>query len=99
MEIYVYAVEAHVAGTSLAHDGVQVGAIVVAKAACFMYDLCDLQNILIEESYSIGVGQHETCGVFTYSISQGVQINAAVLSGWDAYDLIAAIAADAGLVP
>ena len=38
MQIEVNAVKAHVAGTHHAHDGIQIGPVVVTKTACIMND-------------------------------------------------------------
>ena len=80
MKVHVYAVEPHVAGSCLSHYGVQVGAVIVAESACFVDDLRDLENVLVEEAYGVGVGEPEAGGIFAYGISQSVQIHAAVLS-------------------
>ena len=84
------AVKAHVAGADDAHDGVQVGAVVVAQAAGLVDKAGDLQNVVVKNAHGVGVGQHQTGGILAQHGTERVQIHAAVRAGGDVHHLIAA---------
>ena len=86
MQVHVDAVEAHVAGPDNAHNRVEVGAVVVAQAAGLMDDVGDLEDVLVEDTDGVGVGQHQTGGVGADGRPQGVQVDAAVGAGGDVDD-------------
>ena len=90
MQVQVAHVKAHVAGTGHAHHRVQVGAVVVAQAACVVDDLGDLQNVLVDLADGVGVGQHQGGRVGTDRGAQGVQVHHAVGRGGDGAHLVAA---------
>ena len=52
-------VKAHVAGAHNAHNGVEVGPVVVAQAAGLVDEPGDLQNVLVENAHGVGIGQHQ----------------------------------------
>ena len=80
-------VEAGVTGTNDAHDGVEVGSVVVAQTACLMDDVGDLGNVRVEQTDGVRVGQHQTGGVFVSSSAQRIEVYAAVFQRRDADDL------------
>ena len=53
-----------------AHDGVEVGTIVIAEAACFVDDLGHFQNAFVELTHGIGSSDHQTCGIGAHSCFQ-----------------------------
>ncbi len=99
MQVQMNNVEAGVAGTNDAHDGVEVGSVVVAQTACLMDDIGDLRNIRVKQTDGVRVGQHQTGGVFVSSSAQRIEVYAAVFQRRDADDLNPAMVAEAGLVP
>ena len=50
VQVDVHDVEAHVAGTGVTHDGVEVGAVVVAEAARLMHDVDELADDGVEHA-------------------------------------------------
>ena len=89
VQVQVDAVEAHVAGADYAHNGVQVGTVVVAQTASLVDQAGDLQDVLIEDTYGVGVGKHQTGGILAQNSLQRLQIHAAVGCGGDVYDGVA----------
>ncbi len=63
VQVEVYGIEAHVPRSYFCHDRIQVGAIIVEFAACFVYDVADFKDVLLEESECVRVGQHNGCRV------------------------------------
>ena len=90
VQVHVDAVKAHVAGADDAHDGVQVGAVVVAQATGLVDKAGDLQNVVVKNAHGVGVGQHQTGGILAQHGTERVQIHAAVRAGGDVHHLIAA---------
>ena len=90
VQVHVDAVKAHIAGAHHAHDGVEVGAVVVAQAACLVDEAGDLQDVLIKDTHGVGVGQHQTGGILAQGGPEGVQIHAAVRAGGDVHHVVAA---------
>ena len=84
------AVKAHVAGADDAHNGVEVGPVVVAQAAGLMDQPGDLQNVFVEDAHGVGVCQHQAGGIVPQGRAQAVQVHAAVGAGGDVHHLIAA---------
>ena len=76
-------VKAHVAGPDLAHDGVEVGPVVVAQAAGVVDDLGDLQDVGVEQAQGVGIGEHQAGGVRAGGLAQGFQVHAALGVGGD----------------
>ena len=59
MEVDVDDVEPHVAGPRVAHDRVQVGAVVVQGAARVADHPGDLGDVLVEQAERVRVGEHQ----------------------------------------
>ena len=78
VQVEMHHVKAHVAGAGDAHDGVEVGAIVVAEAAGFVDDLGDLQYVLVKDSQRVGVGEHQPRRVRAGERAQRLHVHAAV---------------------
>ena len=90
VQIQMHHVKSHVSGPHNAHDGVQVGSVVVAEPARLVHDLGDFQNIFVKQTHRVGVGQHKSGRVLANCLTQLIQVHAAVLPGWDADHLVAA---------
>ena len=85
MEVEVDHVEAHVSGADHAHDGVEVGPVVVAEAPGLMDGLGDLQDVLVKNAHGVGVCEHEPGGVGPNGLPQGFHVHAAVGAGGDVH--------------
>ena len=81
VQVQVDAVEAHVAGPGHAHDGVQVGTVVIAQTAGLVDNTGDLQNVGIKNTHSVGVGQHQARGIGAHGGPEALQIHAALVIG------------------
>ena len=79
VQVHMDHVKAHVAGTGDAHDRVQIGTVIIAQASCLVDDSRDLQNIRVKKSHCIGIGQHQSGGIFTDRCFQGFQIHTALI--------------------
>ena len=79
VQIHMDHVKAHVARARDAHDRVQIGAVIVAKSACFVDDARDLEDIRVEKSNGVRVGQHQAGGIFADSCFKCFQIHAALI--------------------
>ncbi len=90
VQVHVDAVKAHVAGAHNAHNGVEVGPVVVAQATGLVDQPGDLQNVLVENAHGVGIGQHQAGGVVAEHGLERLKIDAAVRRGRDVHDLIAA---------
>src|SRR5699024_951647 len=90
VQVHVDAVEAHVAGADHAHDGVEVGPVVVAQAPGLVDQAGDLQDVVVEDAHGVGVGEHQPRGVVPQHGLQGLQVHAAVGGGGDVHHLVAA---------
>ena len=90
VQVHVDAVKAHVAGADDAHNGIEVGPVVVAQAAGLMDQTRDLQDVFVEDAHGVGVGEHQTGGIVPQGRAQAVQVHAAVGAGGDVHHLIAA---------
>ena len=90
VQVHVDAVKAHVTGTDHAHNGVKVGAVIVAQAAGLVDQTGDLQNILVEDAHGVGVGEHQAGGILPQSGPKRVQIHTAVRAGGDVHHIEAA---------
>ena len=84
------AVEAHIAGPGHAHNGVQIGAVVIAETAGVVDDPGDLQNVFVKDANGVGIGKHQTGGIRADRRTQSVQIDAAVRAGGNVHHLEAA---------
>ena len=81
MQVEVDNVEAHIAGAGNAHNGVQVGAVVIAQAACLMDDVRNFKNVAVKKADGVRVRQHQPCRCVVHSGAQCVKVNAAVCAG------------------
>ena len=59
MQIDVHDVEAHIAGTNLAQQRVEVSSVVIEQTACLVYEVGNLKNLYLEKAKSVGVGHHD----------------------------------------
>ena len=89
VQVDVDDVEAHVAGARVAHDRVQVGAVVVEGPARVVDDLGDLRDVLVEEPEGVRVGQHQAGRVVARLRAQVVEVDAAALVGGQLHHLVA----------
>jgi len=71
MQVKMNNIKPHVTGPGESHTGIEIGSVIVEKAAFFMYDGGDLQNILVKKAQGIGIGQHEPRHLFCHSLFQG----------------------------
>ena len=55
----MYHVKAHITGPRDANDGVEVGAVVVAKAASVVDDPRDFEDVLLKQAKRVGVCEHQ----------------------------------------
>ena len=83
VQVHVRAVEAHVARACVAHDGVEVGAVVVAEATRLVDDAADLDDVGVKEAERVGVGEHEAGRVGADGRAQRVEVDAALVVGGD----------------
>jgi len=81
-------VEAHVAGTGVAHDGVEVGAVVVEGAAGLVDQAGDLGDVLVEEAERVGVGQHQAGDLLGDLGAEVVHLDPTALVGRHLHDLV-----------
>ena len=86
----MYAVKAHVAGTNHAHNGVEVGTVIVAQTAGLVNKARDLQDVLVEDAHGVGIGEHQSGGILAQYGTEGIQIHAAILAGGDVHHVVAA---------
>ena len=83
MQIQVDAVEAHVARTDDAHNGVQIRAVVIAQAARVVDNFRDFKDILVEDADRIGICEHQSCRLRSNGCAERCEIDAAVCAGRD----------------
>ena len=89
MQVQMNTVKAHVARTCPAYDGIQIGSVIVAKAARLMDNLCDFADIGIKNTQRIRICQHQPGSILTDSLFQRFQIYAAFFIGCHMDNLIA----------
>ena len=87
MQVQVNHIKAGVARADDAHDGVEVGAVIVAQAAGLVDNLGDLGDVRVEQADGVGVGEHQPCGVLVGCLTQRLDIDAAVGERRDADDM------------
>ncbi len=90
VQVHVHHVEAHVAGSGLAENGVEVGAVVVEQAAGRMDDGGDFGDVPLEHAQRRGIGQHQPGGLRPDRLAQGGEVHVAVGVGGDFPDREAA---------
>ena len=77
VQIQMHTVESHIPRTRTSDDGIEVRPIVVAKAARFVDDAGDFQNIRIENAERIRIREHKARGILADRFFQLFQIDAA----------------------
>ncbi len=80
-------VEAHVARARDAHDGVEVGPVVVERRTDLVHDLRDLLDVRVEHAERVRVGQHQARHLAVGVGAQVVEVDAAVGVGRELDDL------------
>ncbi len=89
MQVEMDYIKARIARTDDTHNGVGIGSIIVEQPAGLVDDFCDLADVLIKEAQSVGIGEHQPCGVGAHQLFQGFHINPAPLVGRHFYYLVA----------
>ena len=64
----------------MTHYSIEVSSVIVAETACLMDNVSNLKNILVKDSYSVRVSQHETCCILSYYCSKLLEVNTAVIT-------------------
>ncbi len=59
MQIDVHGVDAEIARTHHAHDGVEIGAVAVEVGARLVHGCGDVDDLGLEQAAGVGVGQHD----------------------------------------
>ncbi|MPM85661.1 hypothetical protein SDC9_132742 [bioreactor metagenome] len=77
VQIEVHYINAQVTGTGNAEQCVEVGAIAIDKPTAGVYQLDDLQHVLIKQTKRIWVGQHQACDRIIAKSLQYCQIHIA----------------------
>ena len=83
MQIHVHRVEAHIARPADAHEGVEVGAVVVQHRTGRVHHFRYIQDLPLEQAQGVGVCQHQGgCprGELGFQVGQA---DPAVVSGAD----------------
>ena len=75
VQVDVDHVHAHVARAGLAHDGVEVGPVVVAEGAGLVDQTGDLEDVLLEEPQGVGVGEHDRGRALGQVAAQGLEVD------------------------
>ena len=78
VQIHVNDVEAHVAWSDLAADRVEIRAVVVKQATCFVHDLGNFDNAPFEHAERRRVGQHDASGLWSNHSLERFDVNVAV---------------------
>ena len=74
VQVDVHHVEAQVARSRDAHDGVKIRAVAIHQATGFVDDLGYFQQIFVEQAERIGVGQHQTGCIRPGHFAQVVEV-------------------------
>ena len=85
----MHRVDAQVAGTRLAEEGVQVGPVAVHEPAAGVHDLADARDVLLEEAQRVRVGEHQTGHVLAHGGRDGIGVEDPVVSGGHGPDRVA----------
>ncbi len=88
MQVEVHHVHAHVARAGLTHDGIEVGAVVVAEGAGFVDQPGDLEDVLLEESQRVRIRQHDGRGAVGEVAAQRAQVYETPRGAGDLDDLV-----------
>ena len=81
MDVEVHHVEAHVAHTHLAQDGVHVGAVVVQQGIFAAQHFHDARQMQLQQAQGVGVGHHQTghlVGILGHGFFKGGGVHHAV---------------------
>ena len=78
MQVYVHDVEAHVAGTHLAQEGIEVRSVVIEQTSGLMHELGDFHYLRLEHAESVGVGHHDAGYLVVEKGFQILHVNRAV---------------------
>ena len=82
-------VESDVCRTYDTDYSVQVGSVIVAESAGFMYESCDLHDVRVKETYCVRVSQHQAGCLRTEVSLEVVKVNCTTLIRLDNYCLVA----------
>ena len=88
MQVHVDDVKTHIAGTHLAEDGIQIGAIVVQQTTCLVDEGGNFLDLALEHTQRGRVGQHNAGGLRSNSLSQRLHIDIALAVGGDLAHLV-----------
>ncbi len=90
VQVHVHHVEAHVARSRLAENGVEVGPVVIEQPAGLVDDGGDFGDVALKHAQRRRIGQHQPGGLRPDRLAQGGQIHIAVGVGGDFPDREAA---------
>src|SRR6266566_5616945 len=65
VKIQVDNVEAHVARSDLSEQRIEVGSVVIEQPTGLVYDLCNFENVLLEDSQRVRIRDHQSSRVRT----------------------------------
>ncbi|MPM11535.1 hypothetical protein SDC9_57881 [bioreactor metagenome] len=83
MQVEVHHVEAHVAGTRGAHDGVHVRAVIVAEPTRVVDDSGGFKDVAVEYAERVGVCEHQARRFLPDGVFQRAEIHRAIRRGGD----------------
>ena len=81
MQIDMHRIDAEIARPHPARDGVEIGAVAIEIGARLVHRVGDLDDVALEQSAGVGIGQHDGRDVGTQLGLQRVDIDAAVGRG------------------
>ena len=81
VQVQVHHIKPHVSRPHLAHDGVQVCAVIVAQASAIMHQTRDFQDIGVEQAQRVGVRQHQAGDIIAAGGFQRLHIHTALRVG------------------
>jgi hypothetical protein len=87
VQVHVDGVKAHVTGPADAHEGVQVGAVVVEHRAGGMHKFRNIQYLVLKQPQGVGVCHHQggdPWGQLRFEVGEA---DAAVRAGFDLNDV------------
>ena len=85
----MHRIDAQIAGTNLADNRIEIRAVAIDEAACFMHRVRDFLHVTFEQSASIRIGDHDSCDVRSKTLLQSRQINAAFIRRWNVLNPVA----------
>jgi hypothetical protein len=83
VQVEVDDVVSHVARTSHAHQGVEIGSIHVHQGADLVHQLRDLEDVGLEHSQRVRVGEHQPGHRIVEVLPQGLEVHPTGGIGWD----------------